>query len=58
MEGYINADIHNHTTGSVNIPKIPETEWILSAAVSGKEYIRGENGIGKLVTELEEYEER
>ena len=52
------VDGPEYKIGSVNIPRIPETEWILDIAISGKEFVKGENGIAPLVEKLEEYEER
>lgn len=52
------VDGPEYKIGSVNIPRIPETEWILETAVSGKDFIRDEQGLGPLVKKLEEYEER
>ena len=52
------VDGPEYKIGSVNIPRISETEWILDIAISGKEFVKGENGIAPLVEKLEEYEER
>ena len=52
------VDGPEYKIGSVNIPNIPETQWILEAVISGREFIRDKRGIAQLVEDLKDYEER